>query len=680
MLNKTKADISNPILGHITFVAVAAPTLLLSGGCGESGVGPAVFDTAVMSSSLTTSPPLDANEAATAWRWVGVKADRDARCPIPNGGNWKTAHLFGGDRDDVQAIPRGLQSYCLYTGPTLELGVNDTPSELAALLRGGELVALHVDRAVLALSATPADLFEQELGPVFAKWSLHHAGKIKEMPAHDNEWAPTRVALLDTSPTRSPDQVPGPTEVQGNSTHGYSLANLARELVCDREGRCVADISTRLALPLRYNRKGELIVDEVDGGHFGTLSWLAQAIRSEVEAWGGGQGNSLVLNLSLGWLPTYGGDDSRAEEWPVDVAAVHSAIADARCRGALILAAAGNTSGGPSDNVGPLLPAAWEMISAPDHKGCRRLTGQRAPFSKSKFRPLVYAVGGVDGQGEDLAIARPRGRPRVVAHGDHVTTRSANGTFPTQTGTSVSTVVASAAAAVAWSYRPDADADRIMGALYKGGDPIGVQADFCLAGAPCPKKSRRARVCTALLAACKFGGGACPAGPLPRCRRWKKHSPRVPPAIFEVLTSAATGVDGGVYVHPAQSDPACGARSLYNDVPAMAADPCPSEQYYGAVAQPWTHSQPGHDPCPNCVVMMSNGAVLLSNPTGFGSYSSTALTVWRSGGVQTYNLSLPNVTQLVMKFPPSAFTGTTSVVLSASQGGQSSSSSLWLAF
>ena len=75
-------------------------------------------------------------------------------------------------------------------------------------------------------------------------------------------------------------------------------------------------------------------------------------------------------------MPEYGGalpagfndmaeiDRERARlQWPADVQAAYVAIRNARCQGALLVAAAGNTSGGQNDS-GLLFPAAWVEANA----------------------------------------------------------------------------------------------------------------------------------------------------------------------------------------------------------------------------------------------------------------------------------------------------------------------------
>ena len=57
-----------------------------------------------------------------------------------------------------------------------------------------------------------------------------------------------------------------------------------------------------------------LVEDTNKGGHLGTISYLGEAIYKEVAAYEAGlhqPGNGrqrLVVNLSLAWMPEYGGD------------------------------------------------------------------------------------------------------------------------------------------------------------------------------------------------------------------------------------------------------------------------------------------------------------------------------------------------------------------------------------
>ena len=143
--------------------------------------------------------------------------------------------------------------------------------------------------------------------------------------------------------------------------------------------------------------------------------------------------------------------------------------------------------------------------------------------------PFVFAVGGVDGADNEIYNARPKSTPRLVAPSEHAVALVPAGTKymdeqgasvellesqPTRrlTGTSVSAAVASAAAALVWSYRGKLTAPEVMELVYNGAEDLSPQTSRV--GAPDPV--HRISLCGALTAACKGGADRCPAS-LPSC-------------------------------------------------------------------------------------------------------------------------------------------------------------------
>ena len=172
------------------------------------------------------------------------------------------------------------------------------------------------------------------------------------------------------------------------------------------------------------------------------------------------------------------------------------------------MAAAGNRHAGPRSLEKPLLPAAWEQLPAPSYTHCQELIGEKPPghtrLSKTSYKPLVYAVGGVGQDGRILSNARPNATPRLVAFGDHAhplsherrqsplphalaKTQLATIAAPeladplvTLTGTSVSTLVVAAAAVVLWNDSPELSPFDIMDRLWRAGPAVDPSVDFCL--------------------------------------------------------------------------------------------------------------------------------------------------------------------------------------------------------
>jgi len=589
--------------------------------------------------AVPVDPPLTAADAAIPWRWIGVKtvpAD-DCPVPVPSPGlpPWQVRQLF--DPGDGSPIPPGLLPFCLYE--------REKPADLAALqaLVGAGLTAVETDDMVVGRAG--GDLQD-------ATWQIHrdrfltHAGAV---PPAAGTAPQTRLAVVDTGATRDTD----PEHHPGSSPHGYTLVNMARELLC-AGGDCAADVVTRLALAYRgFDPESRELSerDEVDGGYLGTLGELAEAVRGEVRAWQGGTAKNLVLNLSMAWHPRFGGLESRLVDMPVAVRAVHRALDDAVCRGAVAVAAAGNVGGGPGQETGPLLPAAWEARPAPDAGACLELLGAAPdpalfpPAGTAAYRPLVHAAGGVRADGHPLANARPGSAPRLAAFADHGTAASPSGD-PTAllTGSSVATLVTSAAAAAVWHHGPALRADQVMAIVHDAGDDLGRAPDFCLGsdGGPCPDPSiavRRVSACAAVARACTGGKVECPKEVASLvCPEWPAEPPELPAAVADGFPSSAILVDLDEVTAPYPPVPECEGEALRHPPNRPPVDPCPHHQYHGLPAEPWTGPQPGSDPCPACWLdFASAGTLYLEIDSRFeGTLTDATLVV----GTETYNLGL----------------------------------------
>jgi hypothetical protein len=424
--------------------------------------------------------------------------------------------------------------------------------------------------------------------------------------------------------------------------HGYAMGRIIRELGCpEGSTACIAQVSNNLALPQVTPK----VKDVVHGGYFGEQTRLAGAIHAAVSDWRSRNAASvppggsttpqprLVVNLSLAWEGRYGGpyQPGQLELLPAPVQAVHAAITHAVCRGALVIAAAGNDPGGPDDVWGPGFPAGWESKPAPGPTECALLEGPGypgpgagsypifPPAGVNTYRPLVYAVGGVQGNDQKLASTRPGGRPRMVAPGAHAVASdvdSTGGMVPTDvlSGTSVSTAVVSGIAATLWGYRPELSGPEIMGLVRQGSVDLGESADFCLGGDPCPwsdgdprRSIGRVSLCHALEKACTGGLGRCPIAPPPCTPRdaYAAPLPQLDAAQMDEIDLKMQTVDGSklnVDLHPPL---VCRQTALRAYSSGYDENACPFRQYYGIPLQPWTNPQPSKNPCTLCVVNFS---------------------------------------------------------------------------
>jgi len=336
------------------------------------------------------------------------------------------------------------------------------------------------------------------------------AGALDPLPAPGRPGlVPVVVAYVDTFDGRDePTTAPRPR-------HGAAVARIGESLACPRAegGPCAAEVWAAPVgrAPLRRPFDVARAIDEV----------LARYDRRP-------DAPRLILNISLGWVPDHRcvtGAPSQPPDTvlaaecllgtsPVTVdgtAEVREAIERAVCRGALVIAAAGNASS-PSER-GPLFPGAWERVPAPSAGACERRGGpqRRGGGASNEDRPLVVSAGAVLASGSRSPLTRPVGQPRLVAFGSFAVAFS--GTDPPPhlqplAGTSVATAVTSAAASVVWAYRPDLDAAGVVDVLYRHGRATGQQADYCLQP-PCGL-SRMVSICDALRAACEGRQGWCP--------------------------------------------------------------------------------------------------------------------------------------------------------------------------
>ncbi len=518
--------------------------------------------------TLRPPPPMDTGKACAEWRWIGISRP-EARCPdIPG---WAVRPLFPqlspvrlesgeyckekDDAKDDEKVPgpeliRELNRFCVYEIAHRWTGHHPFPPVSA------ELVRLDQDCAALSTAAF-ARVEEDRAWQPYSERLLAQVGVPQETLTIANPFG-VRLAFLDTEPTR--EEIP---RKQGNSPHGYTLAHIARHLVC-REESCAARITTQLALPIiDFDARSRKLteIDTHGGGFLGTQSDLAKAIWSEVDAWREDRRQSserhLVLNLSLAWDgELFGGlDEQQVDEMEAGTQAVYRALQYAAGFDALVLAAAGNQRGEPCPNFGPLLPAAWE-------RGGQREESCGGPREGS---PLLYAVGGVDSGGHPLVNARPGGMPRRVAYAKTAVVACPDSTQHTAmlTGSSVATAVVSSIASVVWAAFPTLTSSEVMAILDASGDELPLPADFWFP-ASVPTSTGRPKVQVHRLSLCSALKKAC-----------EVHGPCVP-------------------------EPTCDLWTAEPSDPSSSSPPSESRTWRPNSCQPWLYPQPEVDPCPVC--------------------------------------------------------------------------------
>ena len=453
------------------------------------------------------------------------------------------------------------------------------------------------------------DALTSLLGETLRSLFRYNTGRLSAdelgLPASNTPDPRVTVLVIDSQPH---DQTLRP-----RSGHGRHMGNIIADIACpDEDPNCRVEVEFVVGLP-RIAGGG---VDYHRGGVVGTHADLAAAIYEGIERWE--QANAtrtvptrLVLNLSVGWeLAIFGDEPSLAPA----IGAVRTALELASCKGALIVASAGN-EGDYCNVTGAMAPAVWEAHPAPGVTRCGEL-GVVIPAPGNGYRPLVNAVGGLDLERNPLADARVAADPRLMAAAEHVA--AGEPLYGGLTGTSVATAVTSAAAALVWSHRPNLPAAGVIGWVYAGGEPlVDVTTDFGLAGDLMPP--RRVDACAALLAACAAPGATCPALPLsclvadpPAKGDLAIELDEVLPD--EVLELSLPDVD--------QCVDACGATV---DVRVRAGESASCDAFAVDPAEAMVNPTPDSIGCPTCTI--KNGMLMLSTHSSFDGVGIVNVTV-----------------------------------------------------
>jgi Subtilase family len=556
----------------------------------------------LLSGSALAIDPVRSAQACLDWRRVGIMAPGIASCAALNASGWQTQTLF----DLVDVAPgSALTRYCRFENVT----GNAQMSVLNALVNNQKLVALDRDCVAIAPLADPASLSTIQWSALAAQ--LHEQSGLNALGANTLLGSSAvRLAVLDGNPTNASD----PELQMGTAPHGNALITMAQNLLCGSAPYCPVNVTSQLALT--FLRVDPLLRtpehrNQSQGGHLASISELAAALHREVSAWRLAAANDrLVLNLSLGWDGDFGGNEPVVTQMSAPVQAMYAALSEASCYGALVFAAAGNRSGGTDPEIGPMLPGAWEQRAAPTRTECQQRLGLNPPQSQflgSNYRPLLYAVSGIEGDGSVLDNARSGANARLAAYGDHAVIESqarvAGEPTATLTGSSVATLLASANAAVAWSWQPGANAQQIVDALYNAStgtaSALPRAADFCFGNANAGlcsgganPQSRRLSLCLTRWA---MGGSTL----TPSACAWNMSNPALA-LDYSAFDNGATTFNLTT-LDQTQIVAACGNAIVhFNSTRGIPAIPCPHLTLPSIGARPWVLPQPGTDLCPQC--------------------------------------------------------------------------------
>lgn len=390
------------------------------------------------------------------------------------------------------------------------------------------------------------------------------------------------------------------------SDHGQRVSTIAHGITCDDAGLCPVELQGYSTLQYRYDDTNARAERALGGeGAVGSQSDLAQAIYRAVREWKDDREapavvGPLVISISSGWHGTWGGDEPVSAFDP-NVRAVFDALGYASCNGALVFAAAGNLGGLTGDTPGPLYPAAWEREPAASASYCQSNFNVTPPSGSADHKRLIYAVGGVVPDHAPLGMSRPGSVPSLVAAGSVVAFEnpSTGDLMKPMSGTSASTAVVAATAALVRSYKPTLNAHQTADKLRDGASAAGWTGDvpaFCPAGgAPC-QATHVITPCHALTAACAgsacaVNGGHCDADPT--LVELEATTPTT--TVDWDPTSSATGSCLQTHIDPS-----------YPTGSANLASECPIKELDGVTARPLTLPMPPSDPClPHCELFLS---------------------------------------------------------------------------
>lgn len=546
-------------------------------------------------------------------------------CPTPSNG-WVDTNFLT-DPYGTPIRDRNGDRFCLYEfrgsrytqiGLPTDRGSDDiefrTPSDW-----------LEADcRAVVALGDTDDALETMAQGHQDA--FLEHIAALDSLPqiptwsSYEGYPRTTEVAILDSSTSSGPGDV---EPRSGSSLHGRAVGLAIRNVVCPegREGACPLDVTNYEVLD----------IDSSGGGSYGNVSKLATAIHRASDA---AEGN-LVINLSLGWHPDFAlrNPDSETPAFKTQTLAVEAALNWARCHGALVIAAAGNSDDGPDVDSTSLLSDPMYPARLDQRRGWTCF-GRRAEVEE----PVVYAVGAVGPGDLDVANTRERAVAALVGPGHAVTFDNSEGNIdgdfrniPVGTGSSFGAASASAVAALVWAYLPSLTPPQVMDIVRATAVDLGRRPDF--RDRNDTGNVRRVSACNAVRRAyeevCEsnwyyrnYGWYFC--RDVVDCSTPEAGTPEGPTGTnFDAMLDLAT--PRNIFFRPALGGDCGPGRYLGTDTQ----DYCPDLHFDNGMANPaGVSTQPGDDLCGACAVGVgSTGTTVVIglDPSYTGSLTSPVL-------------------------------------------------------
>lgn len=419
-------------------------------------------------------------------RWVGFQLGALGACPSVGwswGGAWTVRPLFTAPLTTNVVLPDELKRFCLYEW---QPGRGAPAPAIYAL---PNIASMRLERdcegvtplftPVASAGIIEAEFLEQVNAPEFA------AGT--SFPSHRVD-----VAVIDTAPD---DDLPSATAIG----HAFGVGSIIREVSALRESGVPNTTSTQVGLAAARIRSYQGMPLGTPSS-YGRPTDVADAINRATADWlDGGATSPLIINMSLGWDNSYGGEENAK----MRITGLSALLAArwATCSGALLFAASGNRSA-LNGVRGTMYPAGWEQEP-------NQCTALGAPGN----HPVVISAGPLNPSDELPLLARESSAPRILvpatfATGNLVNAMGNVGQGQLLTGSSVSAAALSGAAALVWYLDPSADALTVMRALHNNGVTLARTPDVLYPGQN--PTTVRLDTCASAQSAC-MGAGLCPS-------------------------------------------------------------------------------------------------------------------------------------------------------------------------
>jgi subtilisin family serine protease len=514
-------------------------------------------------------------------------------CPAATG-QWQGRKLFPGTSNVVDA---NGYTYCRYQwqGDPQSVSFAGLPRDP---VHGGLASTWLVSDCpvVVALGEGQAETALRSVAEAYHQGYRAQLGRADKLPVLRNSLGiarrpqPTLVSVLDTA-----EDGPIDAEREGDA-HGRLVGSIISDLSCPRSqgSGCASTVQgTKVLSPDPRDQARSVR----------SVAYVAE-LAAEIIALMQRTSGNVVLNLSIGYPASYaelvGGG---AGGYHTATQALMAALDYATCHGALVIAAAGNSTDGPmleaSENE-PMYPAAFTQLTT---------------WSCSA-RPLLHAAGGVMPDDAPLVNERPGSRPELVAPSYLVTQHVKNtqvSALGLQTGTSFGAAAVSAAAALVWSYLPELDAEGVMARVRQAALTLpGLEADFCPYGAACARVGRISMCSTlqrTLVEVCarpEFAA-SCSSMPALSCQTPQASRGAYVSAPVGKILSMAQPVD---VQWQALKGTACAGDRVYGTRTATALSAmCASDNFPNALDAPFElGTQPAGEGCRSCGVYKPIGA------------------------------------------------------------------------